>query len=350
MSPSESLRLRILLEEPEAGERKPDGEAVVLRAGSTVRGIVEVEVGDEVDFRSFEVGFHWRTEGKGNRETGKGGCTVLEEEATWTSGTRRRFPFAVTVPWGPLSYSGKILKVRWALTASVDRSLLRGNVEEAVPVEIQAAPEMDQVDLGPQPQKKGSLEAEKKGYAGLWLVLGLGCLLGAVVLGAVKGWDFPGALRWLVFSLMVAGFLLTLRGIWRRLGKGKLGEPSVTLSTTELQRGEEIRFGLAMRPERRTEIRKLEVILECEERVVHGHGQYRSHYRKTVYERRVVLAERQVVEVHRGMRRKGTVTIPTDAPVSFGAPSNQVVWWLRFQGDIVGWPDWREPHLLTVRP
>lgn len=91
-------------------------------------------------------------------------------------------------------------------------------------------------------------------------------------------------------------------------------------------------------------------MLECEERVVHGHGQYRSHRRKTVYEKRLSLARDLLIEPNRSLRKKGTVTIPEDGPTTFGAPDNQLVWWLRFQADIVGWPDWMEPFVLTVRP
>jgi hypothetical protein len=156
--------------------------------------------------------------------------------------------------------------------------------------------------------------------------------------------------KWLVFLLMVGGFLLTLRGFWSRLGRGKLGEPTVHLSTTELRRGGELRFSVSLRPEQRTELRSLEAILECEERVVHGHGQYQSHHRRVVFEKRLALAEDLTIEANRGLQKKGTLTLPMDASPSFGAPYNQVVWWLRFQGDIVGWPDWKEPVLLTVWP
>ena len=105
-----------------------------------------------------------------------------------------------------------------------------------------------------------------------------------------------------------------------------------------------------MRPEKKTELRLLEAILECEERVIHGHGQYQGRHKRTVFEQRMTLAKSTVMEPHRGFKKKGAVTLPLDAAPSFGAPYNQVIWWLRFRGDIVGWPDWREPILLTVWP
>ena len=168
--------------------------------------------------------------------------------------------------------------------------------------------------------------------------------------GAANGWELGTPGRVTTALLVGGGLFITLRGFWGRLGRGKLGEPTVHLSTTEVRRGEEIRFSLSIRPEQRTEIRSVEVILECEERVVHGHGQYQSRHKRTVFEKHLTLAKDQTIEPHRGLKKKGTLTLPRDAAPSFGAPHNQVIWWLRFRGDIVGWPDWREPVLLTVWP
>lgn len=180
--------------------------------------------------------------------------------------------------------------------------------------------------------------------------LGIVLLLAGIVYGAVMGWEFGATGKWVVFLLMASGLLLTFKGLWGRLGRGKLGEPTVQLSTTELRRGEDIRFSVTLHPDRSTELRSLEAILECEERVVQGFGQYQTHHRRTVFEKRMSLVKHEVVEPHKGLRKKGTIALPVDAPPSFGAPHNQVVWWLRFEGDIVGWPDWKEPFLLTVWP
>jgi hypothetical protein len=64
----------------------------------------------------------------------------------------------------------------------------------------------------------------------------------------------------------------------------------------------------------------------------------------------MILAKDTVIEPFKELRKKGSVVLPTDAAPSFGAPHNQLLWWLRFRADIVGWPDWNEPILLTVWP
>jgi hypothetical protein len=349
---ADPVHITILLDEPSdpgpgdgAGQR-----ALHLQAGQRVSGTVQVVAVEDIDFAAFRVGFLWHTEGKGNRVTGSGGAVCLAKDAHWRAGERALFPFSLSAPAGPLSYPGKILKVVWDLEARLDRSMLRPDVTEAIPVFLAADPEAEEVDLGPSPQKRSQLEAAKRGLGGIWITFAVVLFLGGLVFGASHGWDLGSGQKTLLTLILGGGFLFMIRGFWGRLGRGKLGEPTVHLSTTELRLGEAIRFSLAMRPEQRTELRTLDVILECEERVVHGHGQYQSHRRKVVYEKRLSLAEDLLIEPHRGLRRKGTVSLPEKGPVSFGAPDNQVVWWLRFQGDIVGWPDWKEPFLLTVRP
>jgi len=309
-----------------------------------------VDVAEEVEFTVLRVGFVWHTEGKGNPATGTGGVAHLAREGHWQAGERHLFPFSLAAPRGPLSYQGKILKLVWNLEARLERSMLHQDLLGSLPTRLVANPDAEEFDLGPTPQKRAQLEAAKRGLGGLWITFAIVLFLGALILGASHNWEFALGGKIMVFLLLSGGFLLTLKGIWGRLGRGKLGEHVIQLSTTELRRGEAIRFSLAMRPDQRTELRTLDVILECEERVVHGHGQYQSHHRKVVYEKRLSLAEDVLVEPHRGFRRKGTLTLPEEAPPSLGAPYNQVVWWLRFQGDIVGWPDWKEPFLLTVRP
>lgn len=324
--------------------------ALALEAGQEVRGTVEVEALEEVEFRELQVRFFWHTEGKGNQATGESGTLALARFGQWAPGDRHRFPFRIFAPWGPLSYQGKILTVAWDLEARLDRSLLRGEVVGKIPVHLAGAPDPERASLGPVPQEKRKLEAVKGGLKKVWVASGLLLLVLGILFGAASNWEFSTAGKWLLFVLMSIGFAFTIKGMWGRLGRGKLGEPSVQLSTTELRRGEEIRFSVAIRPDQRTELRSLEAILECEERVVDGHGQYQSRHRRTVFESRMVLAKELVIDPHRGLRKKGTVTVPLDVPPSFGAPHNQIVWWLRFRGDIVGWPDWKEPILLTVWP
>jgi hypothetical protein len=351
----DAVRLRLSLEEPALpGGGLADSASgvplLVLEPGQPVRGRVAVEAMEDVEFTELQVRFLWHTEGRGNRVTGEGGTEALARDGTWGAGTKHEYGFQLRTPGGPLSYDGSILKVVWALEVRLDRSLLKPEVVEGIPVRLQGRPEPEQSSLGPIPQEKEKLEAVKKGRVGTWVGVGSLFILMGVIYGAAHGWELGTPGRVTAVVLMGGGILISLRGWWGRLGRGKLGEPTVQLSTTELRRGEEIRFAVSVRPEQRTDLRSLEAILECEERVTQGHGQYQSRHKRTVFEQRLTLAKDVVIDPHRGFKKKGTVTIPPGGAPSFGAPHNQVVWWLRFRGDIVGWPDWQEPILLTVWP
>jgi hypothetical protein len=303
-----------------------------------------------VEFRKLEIRFFWHTEGKGNEVSGEGGSEILAREGKWQAGTTHGFSFSIQAPSGPLSYGGRILKVLWALEARLDRSLMKPDVVEEIPVLLQGTPDPEKASLGPVPQEKKKLEAVKKGRSGTWVAVGSVLLVLGVFYGAAQGWELGVGGRITASLLIGSGLFVSLKGLWGRLGRGKLGEPTVYLSTTEMRRGEEIRFSVSLRPEQRTELRSLDAILECEERVVHGHGQYQSRHKRTVFEQRVTLAREVIVEPYGQFKEKGAVTLPLNASPTFGAPDNQLIWWLRFQGDIVGWPDWNEPVLLTVWP
>jgi hypothetical protein len=323
---------------------------LVLEPGQTVEGRVTVEVLEDVEFREAQVRFVWHTEGKGNRVTGEGGTETLARGGKWLAGTSHGFSFRIQAPGGPLTYIGKILNVLWTLEARLDRSLLKSDVVESIPVHLQGTPDPEFASLGPVPQEKEKLEAVKKGRVGTWVAVGVLFIILGIFFAAAHGWNLQTAGRWTTILLIGGGLFIVFKGFWGRLGSGKLGEPSVHLSTTEVRRGDEIRFSVSIRPEQKTEIRSLEVILECEERVVYGYGNYQNRHKRTVFEQRMTLAKDQVIEPQKGLKKKGTLTLPSDASPSFGAPHNQVIWWLRFRGDIVGWPDWREPVLLTVWP
>jgi len=352
---ADPVHIALTILDPDTPGGAPPGSStevpfLMLQPGQTVKGRVTVDVRKDVEFRAFQIRFLWYTEGKGNRVTGEGRTETLIRDGSWMSGTSHGFSFEITAPWGPLSYGGKILKVLWVLEARLDRSLLKSDVMERIPVLIQGTPDPQNASLGPVPQEREKLEAVKKGRVGTWVAVGSVFLIMGIFYGAANGWELRVAGRITAFLLIAGGLFISLKGLWGRLGRGKLGEPTVELSTTELRRGEEVRFSVSVRPDQKTELRSLEVILECEERVVHGHGQYQSRHKRTVFEEHLTLAENKVIEPHKGFKKKGAVTIPKDAAPSFGAPHNQVIWWLRFRGDIVGWPDWKEPVLLTVWP
>ena len=186
------IRLRLVIDEPSAPGGAPPGAStevpfLVLQPGQEVAGHLEVEVFEEVDFRDLKVRFMWQTDGKGNRVTGEGGAVTVARDEGWKPGDTARFPFTIQAPWGPLSYGGKVLKVLWVLEARLDRSLLKQDVVESIPVLLQGTPPLEFASLGPIPQEKDRLEAVKKGRVGTWVGVGSVFLLMGVLFGAASG-------------------------------------------------------------------------------------------------------------------------------------------------------------------
>ncbi|MCW3059200.1 MAG: hypothetical protein JWQ02_1021 [Capsulimonas sp.] len=91
----------------------------MFRAGQVVRGLVTVTPNADVECRHLWVTLQWRTEGRGERETG-----VAQKEDIFqgrlTHGTPVQIPFQFTLPQSPWSYSGKYVSIVWEVAVDVD--------------------------------------------------------------------------------------------------------------------------------------------------------------------------------------------------------------------------------------
>ena len=320
-----------------------------LCVGERASGEIVVEVSEEVEFRELSIGFPWETTGKGNAVRGREGDVVIAREGRWPAGSVQRFRFDTQAPQGPITYHGTLFSVTWKIEAVVDLPRKR-DIRESRGVELGPSEKSREVSLGPVVQKRRELEAGKGGHKGLSLATGSLLLLVSVGVGAVLGWPSEGAEVAVVWGLFALGGLLVAWGFWGRLGRGRLGEPTVEISSTNLRRGDELRFNIRILPASEAQLRSLKAILECEERATKGSGRYATHRKKTVHEELVLLASSQSINLARGLQKGGIFEIPEDVPCTFAAPDNQVVWWLRIEADVASWPDWKEIHLLTVRP
>ena len=330
------------------GEETPV-DPYFLSVGERASGEIVVEVSEEIECGGISIGFPWEATGKGNAVRGREGDVAIAREARWPAGSVQRFRFDTQAPQGPITYHGTLFSVTWKIEAVVDLPRKR-DVRESRDVELGASGESRDVTLGPVVQKRRELEAGKGGHKGFSLAFGSILLLVGVGVGAALGWPSEGAEVGIVGGLFALGGLFVAWGFWGRLGRGRLGEPTVEISSTSLRRGDELRFNIRILPSSEAQLRSLKAILECEERATKGGGQYATHHRETVHEELVLLASSQSINLARGLQKSGIFEIPEDAPCTFAAPDNQVVWWLRIEADVASWPDWKEIHLLTVRP
>ncbi len=87
-------------------------------AGGEIRGQVHVDTDEDMNCRRVLVAIEWYTEGRGDLDQG----TVFEQtvhEGFLQMG-QQSFPFAATLPVGPMSYAGHYINIRWKVTARID--------------------------------------------------------------------------------------------------------------------------------------------------------------------------------------------------------------------------------------
>lgn len=84
------------------------GDRTSFAPGAQVEGTASWFFSEGV--RSLEVRLFWYTERGGSQETSLAACERIE--APGAQGSR---PFALTLPQKPLSYSGTLFDIRWAL-------------------------------------------------------------------------------------------------------------------------------------------------------------------------------------------------------------------------------------------
>jgi len=99
----------------EAGE----GEAPRYKPGSIVSGTVEVTPDGDVECRHLYARLEWRTDGYGTTEQGRAGEADLFE-GTLHASLPSSFPFQLTLPMEPWSYSGELIRIEWDVAVDVD--------------------------------------------------------------------------------------------------------------------------------------------------------------------------------------------------------------------------------------
>jgi hypothetical protein len=89
------------------------GSQRVLMPGDRLTGEVQIDAAPPQDIQAVEVSVMWRTEGKGDEDLG----VHYFERQTSAGELRGRLhelrTFVTTLPASPLTYDGRIVKIRW---------------------------------------------------------------------------------------------------------------------------------------------------------------------------------------------------------------------------------------------
>ena len=331
--------LSIALEQPRS----------TLAVGDTLTGFVGVEVNQAATCRDLTLTLRWRTHGRGNRTSGD--VKVLHLfEGEWSEGETHLHPFELRLPEdGPMSYSGHLVNIVWELEARADIPWALDPKATQELVLVQASP--------PHPLTRGSawrqdapalssmVQSIVLGVMGL-LVTGMGCMGSAVTAlgtGGLEGLLF--ALIPLAFALI--GVILLWFAVKNPLARWRLGD--VQLSAPDTARpGEPVEVELRFTPRQALHLNGIALRLRGQEVAVAGSGTNKRTYRHQLHlEEQSLLGEQQVGRGQEVMAR-GNLVLPTDAPRSFMANSNEVRWEVEVDLDIARWPDWKRSLRLAV--
>jgi hypothetical protein len=329
-----------------------DREDGCYEIGELVRGVVQVQVNEPCKCKKLTLTQRWKTHGRGNRTAGPKDEDVLFA-GTFEPG-QHEYPFEFPAPAGPLSYHGHYLNVDWYLTARADIPwaidpkaetellVIRGDYDGAV-------------DFGLGPDSPPEKLATGKASGGL---IAVGCfglvfaLMGTAalvtMLMAPAGSRPPLPVMIIPCVFIAVGLGIMFFGIRNVLAERKLGGVDVTLSNYHPAAGEAVTCTLTFRPKTTVKLNAISACLKGEEVVVRGSGSNRSTYRHGIFEQRETMIERKQASVGRAITLETTFVLPEDAPPTFRASDNSLVWQVSVAIDIPGWPDWSKDYAIFV--
>jgi hypothetical protein len=87
--------------------------------GDEARGRVTVFPGADLRCNHLYVRAQWRTEGRGDRDEGRGNAVDLFQ-GTLSAGQPASYDFRLPLPAEPWSYAGHYINIVWELVAEVD--------------------------------------------------------------------------------------------------------------------------------------------------------------------------------------------------------------------------------------
>jgi hypothetical protein len=327
-------------------------------AGGILNGEAVVTVHQPVETKGVKVLVGWRTHGRGTRSR----SVVIEQVifAGELSAGEMRFPFAISVPTGPLTFHGEYVNVEWFALATVDLPWAVDPGVERV-FALQRSDTAEPYVHGVRPPVTGLKDAKPMavGDGCLVAILFFFLLLFAGVFALVvsrtlilAGSGWMTAIVLLLFLVFCAIPLFILYRIFRqRVARRRIGDVKVSVSKVAPATGETTELALDLLPGRNLELGNITATLTCMERAVSGSGTNRSIYTKTLHEEKASLSEgRSSVSSHNPARFTRFLEIPADAPPTFVSDYNDVLWTIAIRIEVRNWIDWEDSFTLAVQP
>lgn len=329
----------------------------IFTPGQTLRGHVEVDVNARCQCNGLTLSREWRTHGRGNRASGAARELTLFS-GTWQPGETYSYAFEVEIPEsGPLSYHGHYLNVDWYLDARADIPwAFDPKAQAEVLVVPGEEPCVGEAQSSPTLAAPGSVQNIIIGCAVAFLSIFILAGMGVSTFGVLFAVGFAGeggepALFMIPFGLAFATipcimvfFLLRNVIAQRKLGPVNLiAEPDVVVA------GDTVSFSVGFTPRSEAHISSVVVTLRGSEVVVSGSGTNRSTHTHVLHAESQTLEAGSHVRALEQVSLQGELLLPADAPASFSASDNALVWEVEVHIDIARWPDYQSSVPVRVR-
>jgi len=326
-----------------------DDQSATYTSDDTLTGRVVVDVSDDVTCDGLMLKMGWETHGLGNHDS----ATAYQETlfaGEWKAGETCEYAFEFQLPPGPFTYRGEYLNVDWKLEATAD---IPWALDPSETYEFNLEPgDIDDIVIGTGAVDDHLAEQADDGSTVSTPALGCGILLTTMGL-AVAGLFF---LEGSTYGMLM-GALFTALGAWATysslsnyFAEKKLGDVDAEVSTHRVSPGETLSGEIAMRPRERLSLNEVTATLHALEKVVSGHGTDRTTHTHSVHVGQFVVDDSAETTLETGRTTfPFSFTIPEDAPYTFIASDNELIWRLEYHVDVPSWPDWehKEPILVT---
>jgi len=203
--------------------------------------------------------------------------------------------------------------------------------------------------------ERSSLTAWATGLLSVFLTLA-GLFLLAMRIPALRG---QGAAQpqGLVTYLLIMAVLLTGVGLygtvrWLRpaLVRWRFGAVDVQLGSDAVNCGQEFSCTVQFRPRASVRLAQASAKLEAIEVVHYRSGKKKQTETHPLQAEEIILAEGRDLMVEESTLLAGSLRVPADAPPTFVACSNRLLWFVTVTMKSAGWPDWTRSIPVVVRP
>lgn len=325
---------------------KPD---VTYEVGDKVTGTVYLTPRLDLAPDRLRLELFWRTHGRGDRTGGKPRHYNLALPRRYLKpGYTYEVPFRFTAPTGPLTYRGRLLKVKWHVRVVLDLPGLPSIFDPKAKAELHLLPKAGvPVSLGPYYRPPKGSVSHRNSVAWTWVLFGLSFI--GVGLYTFFG-SFVEALGLFPLAFMLSGTLCTFIGFRNALAMRRLGRITLSLGPRELSPDRILHCEVGFTPRTEVQLEHIRLVLKAQEKVIVGNFNRPSTYRHTVFEEvRERLAQHTLSEGER-VHITEQFRVPNGRPYTFLAAKNEVTWKVVVQINMKGMLGWQHEASLVVHP